>query len=147
MLALSIMQTNAQTSRPEVPTQLKSLEWLIGSWERTNVKAGMKSTEKWHGDASSELTGVGITLHGKDTAFLEKMRIIEKENNIYYIADVKENPEPVYFKFVTITAGGFICENPEHDFPKRIQYNLNDSILTVTISAGNKFQKYLFVRK
>jgi Domain of unknown function (DUF6265) len=139
--------TNAQISRPEVPTQLKSLEWLIGTWERTNVKAGMRSTEKWHVDTPSALTGWGVTLRGKDTAFLEKMRIIEKGNHIYYIADVKENPEPVYFKFVSITAGGFICENPDHDFPKRIEYSLNDSNLMVTISAGNKSQQYLFVRK
>ena len=78
--------------------------------------------------------------------FLEKIQIVSKNGNIYYVADVKENKAPVYFKFTSLTPDGFVCENPEHDFPKRIEYRLTGSTLTVIISAGAKSQNYLFTR-
>lgn len=147
MLLLYIAPVHAQKYSPEIEAQFNSLRWLEGTWERTNVKPGMKANEKWHVDAPYELKGSGVTMKGQDTVFLEKIQIIIKGNSIYYVADVKENKEPVYFKFTALTPNGFVCENPEHDFPKRIEYRLNDSNLTVIISGGNKSQNYLFARQ
>lgn len=96
---------------------------------------------------AAELTGLGVTLRNRDTVFIEKMRIIERENNLYYVADVKENPEPVHFRFIKITETGFTCENPEHDFPKKIEYRLDGLKLAVTISDNKKSQQFFFVRK
>ena len=118
IVVLYVNFTNGQNTRQAVQGQLKSLQWLVGSWERTNLKAGIQANEQWNMDAA-ELTGLGVTLRNRDTVFIEKMRIIERENNLYYVADVKENPEPVHFRFIKITETGFTCENPEHDFPKK----------------------------
>ena len=137
----------AQKYSPEIETQFRSLKWLESNWERTNIKPGTKAIEKWHAGAPYELRGLGVTIKGQDTVFLEKIIIIIKEGNIYYVADVKENKEPVYFKFTSVSSTGFVCENPQHDFPKKIEYRLIDSTLTVIISAGNKSQEYLFVRR
>ena len=85
-------------------------------------------------------------MKGKHKAFHEKIQILIKDDQIYYVADVKENKAPVYFKFTSLTPDGFICENPDHDLPKRIEYRLAGSTLTVIISAGNRSQNYLFTR-
>ena len=147
LLVFYITPVNAQKNSPETETQFKSLKWLEGTWERTNLKPGMKAYEKWNPGVYHELRGTGVTMKGEDTVFLEKIQIIVKGNSIYYVADVKENKEPVYFKFTALTSSGFVCENPEHDFPKKIEYLLNGPNLTVVISAGNKSQNYLFTRK
>ena len=86
-------------------------------------------------------------MKGTDTVFLEKIQIIAKDGELYYVADVKENEAPVPFKITSQTQEGFICENPNHDFPKKIEYKLNGLNLTVVISAGSKSQEYLFVRQ
>jgi hypothetical protein len=124
-----------------------SLHWLVGTWERTNVKPGIKAHEEWHLDSANHLRGIGLTMKEEDTLFIERIQILMDENNIYYVADVKGNQAPVYFAFTTLTKNGFVCENPEHDFPKKIEYNLKDSILTVRISSGGKSQNYIFMRR
>ena len=54
--------------------------------------------------------------------YVEKLKLVIKDNNIYYVADVPENKHPVDFKLIEISEMTFTCENPEHDFPKRIRY-------------------------
>jgi len=146
LLILYIGSVNAQQQSPEVESKFKSLKWLEGRWERSNVKPGMKANEQWQVYAPYQLKGIGVMMKGEDTVFLEKIQIIIKEGNIYYVADVKENKAPVYFKFTSVTPHGFICENPEHDFPKKIVYELNGSKLVVTISDDSKSQNYFFIR-
>ena len=146
LLICYVGSVNAQQQSPELQSKFKLLKWLEGRWERTNVKPGMKANEQWQVDAPYQLKGIGVTTKGQDTIFLEKIQIVIKEGNMYYVADVKENKAPVYFKFTSLTPHGFICENPEHDFPKKIVYESNGSKLVVTISDDSKSQNYLFTR-
>lgn len=137
---------HAQEKPAVTGSPLKPLIWLVGEWERVNLKPGMKAQESWT-NAGEELSGLGLTIKGIDTVFLEKIRIVSKEGSLYYVADVKENKEPVYFKFTSLNPNGFICENPGHDFPKKIDYQLNGTNLTVIISGDGKSQVYTFVKK
>ena len=146
MLIFYIGSVSAQKKSPAVEAQFKSLKWLEGTWERTNVKPGTMASEEWYEVSANELKGTGVTMKGSDTVFVEKIQILIKDNHIYYVADVKENSAPVYFKFTSLRPDGFVCENPNHDFPKRIEYRLAGSTLTVIISAGNKSQNFLFTR-
>lgn len=123
------------------------LEWLIGEWDRTNIKSGSSGVEKWLRNSDNELQGLGITMKGNDTTFVEKTKLIIKDNAIYYVADVPENKEAVYFKLTTITDHSFSCGNPKHDFPKKITYTKQGLILKATISGDGKSIDYLFRRK
>src|SRR5688572_6387744 len=105
----------SQTPTTEIATKFKKLEWLVGTWNRTNAKPGKSSHERWEKTNELELRGVGVSMQGKDTTFVEKITILIKDNNIYYVADVPENEKPVYFKLVEISNSGFVCENPQHD--------------------------------
>lgn len=137
----------AQKNSPEIEARFKTLKWLEGNWEGTNRKPGLTANEKWHIEAPYELRGFGVTMKGPDTIFLEKIQIIIRTGDLYYVAEVKENGEPVYFKFTSLTTNGFVCENPLHDFPKKIEYSLIGSNLTVVISGDGKSQSYLFARR
>jgi len=115
---------------------INDVEWLIGKWERTNVKVGTKAFEYWKKESESSLRGIGFSMRGADTTFVEKLRIEQREGTLYYVADVRENTEPIYFKFTKLSEYGFISENPEHDFPKMISYELRGGQMTATISDG-----------
>ncbi len=122
----------------------KTLNWLVGYWQKTDSITKNTSIENWRKESKTELVGIGCTLKGKDTVFIEKLKIISKNNKLYYVADVKENKKPTLFKFISITKDGFVCENKNHDFPKKIEYILNNKHLTVFISNSNKKIKFEF---
>jgi len=146
LLAFSLLTfgyTNAQVSNT-ADNNFEKLAWLVGKWTLITVKPGISGNENWSKISDLELNGYGITLQGYDTAAIENLKIIKKDNDIFYVADIKENKEPVYFKITGITDKEFIAENPRHDFPKMITYKRDGNKLTATISGNGKSIDYLF---
>jgi hypothetical protein len=123
------------------------VEWLTGTWVRTNPKPGKSAVETWKKKSSSELTGYAASLTGADTTYTERIRIFLKDGKLFYVADVPENKAEIWFEFTSITDNGFVCENPKHDFPKKITYQLNGKDLKATISGDGKAIDYLFVKR
>ncbi|MEM9390329.1 MAG: hypothetical protein AAGA02_07645 [Bacteroidota bacterium] len=123
--------------------QIDKLSWLCKTWERTNVKIGRRAYETWEREGDS-LKGVGITLQGSDTVFIEELSIAVRNNDLYYGSVVAHNPGPVYFKIDITGARSFKSSNPKHDFPKEIMYELNDRDLTVIISGDGKKVPFKF---
>jgi len=126
--------------------ELNRLAWLEGTWTRTNAKPDRSGIEVWS-KKNNELIGRGVNLKGTDTAFVEKLKIVSKDGKLFYVADVPENKSLVWFGFTELTSTSFVCENPEHDFPKKISYKLDGDNLKATISGDGKEIDYLFVRK
>lgn len=124
---------------------VSKVEWLTGKWNRTNAKPGRSGVEIWT-KKGNELVGRGINLKGTDTTFVEKIRIVSKEGKLFYVADVPENKGEVWFEFTAVTDRSFVCENSQHDFPKKIVYELDGNNLKATISGDGKSIDYLFVK-
>src|SRR5689334_15970321 len=118
--------------------EFNKLNWLEGEWNRTNVKPGRSAHERWIKLSDHEFKGWGINMKGSDTASVEKLQLIVKDNKIYYVADVPENPQPVYFTITMLDNDSFECENPAHDFPKKIVYHHSGNIIKATISGNGK---------
>jgi len=134
-------------AQAQSPSHIEDLGWLVGSWKRTNNKVGQTATERWIIDPEIGLRGYGVTMKGTDTLFIEKMRIVPGDNNaLFFVADVIENPKPVYFRITAVQQNEFTCENPEHDFPKRIKYKRKTKQLDVAISGNGKVVDYTFVK-
>lgn len=131
----------------DVNDDFKKLNWIIGTWVRTGMKPGKSGIETWTAGSTTRLTGKGITLNGADTTAIEKLQLVIKDKAIFYVGDVAENAAPVYFKVSNITDYSFVCENPEHDFPKKIAYTLTDGKLKATISGDGKSIDYYFVKQ
>jgi hypothetical protein len=144
LLLLTVMLMTASLYAQNASDRsMEKVSWLTGSWKRTNSRPGFSGFEKWDKQAD-KLVGWGITMKGKDTSYVEKLQIVSKENELYYVADVPENKEPVYFKFTALSENGFVCENAANDFPKKIEYKKNGNKVLATISGGGKSVDYVF---
>lgn len=126
--------------------QFKKLEWLIGNWQRCNAKPGESGIERWQKVSEYKLIGAGITLKGRDTVFAEALEICIQGKNILYIVKLSDERLPVVFKLTRINENGFTFENPDHDFPKKIEYQNSDNSLNAVVSAGNHKIIYKFLR-
>lgn len=125
----------------------KKLEWLIGSWKRSDTKPGQSGSESWTKRAAYHLEGKGYTLKGRDTIFSEKLKLIISGKDILYIVEGADGQGPVPFKLTQMSSDGFICENPEHDFPKKITYSLTGSSLRASISGNGQNVDFNFVKE
>ena len=139
-----ITHTGQRVMAQNAEQNFNKLKWIEGTWIRSNNKAGQSGQERWVKSSPSEFRGYSFTMKGSDTLFVEQIKILIKDDEIYYVADVPENNKPVYFKFTEVTEIGFVCENPEHDFPKKIAYEYKDKTLKASISGNGKAMDYYF---
>lgn len=146
-ILFAIEIVHSQPSSQKVKDDFKKLDWLEGTWIRSNIKPGRTAHESWQKISPVEWKGSGVNMKGVDTAFIEKIKIVIKDENIYYVADIVENKEPVYFKLTAITENSFVCENLQHDFPKKIAYYKDNNKIKATISGDGKSIDYLFEKK
>lgn len=116
---------------------MATLAWLEGTWERTDMSGEKKAFEIWK-RTDDGFSGIGFTMRGQDTTFVEHLRIVAKDGHLHYVATVDHNPGPVYFRMRDISEKGFVAENPAHDFPKRIGYERNGQTMTAVVSAGDQ---------
>lgn len=147
LLLMMILVGTITVHAQNVKQNFEKLNWLNGTWERTNIKPGQTAEESWQTVAPNELVGKGVTKQGEKVVFEEKLQLLIKNNEIYYIAVVAPSKLPTWFKLTQLTSTGFVCENPDHDFPKRIVYQLNGNKLLATISGNGKSIDFHFVKK
>ena len=144
----SIGLVSATQLKDNKTQSINDIAWILGEWQRTNVRPGTTAYEFWEKSSENLLAGIGFSMKGSDTTFIEKLKIELKDGNLYYVADVQENAEPVYFKVTQITSNGFVSENPAHNFPKMISYELKDEVMTAIISdGGDKKMSFVFKKK
>jgi len=114
---------------------MKSLNWLIGTWQNQNNDRTI--TESWQQVSDKTLEGRGATYVDGKLKSRESLRIVEMANSLYYIAKVDHNPLPVAFKLTSCTDSNVIFENRHHDFPKRIAYTfVGKGNMRVVVSDG-----------
>ena len=111
--------------------KMSSFKWMIGSWKMETKRGAILET--WISSNDSTLSGesIRINLTG-GTDLLEKIQLVSRNKEYFYIptAQGQNENKPVKFKITSFSDSGFVAENPAHDFPKRISYNLmsKDSI-------------------
>lgn len=107
-------------------TSVKQLLWLEGSWK--NDKTG--NVETWRPVNDTTLGGISTHKDDDGEALVDEViRIVQRGNTFYYIPLVPDQNKgkEVEFKVVAFTAKSFTAENPAHDFPQRITYQLKDA--------------------
>ncbi|HTH30395.1 MAG TPA: DUF6265 family protein [Lacibacter sp.] len=142
------------TETAELNKSMKSFHWLKGSWQM-QTKRGI-ITEKWAVANDSTLAGESSMTGADGTDIpLEKIQLAFRNGNYFYIPTVKNQngEQPVEFKITSHSETGFVAENPQHDFPKRISYTLvsKDSIHAViddgAVTAVKKTDYYYSRKK
>ncbi|NCU02356.1 MAG: hypothetical protein GXC73_00070 [Chitinophagaceae bacterium] len=113
------------TESTVVNRPLKTFHWLKGSWQMQTRRGII--TEKWAIANDSTLAGESVITRADGTELpLEKIELAYRNGQYYYIPAVRSQngEQPVPFKITSHSSTGFVAENPQHDFPKRISYTL-----------------------
>ncbi|PBJ12190.1 DUF6265 family protein [Flavobacterium sp. ACN6] len=145
VLVLSSCKKETKTEAPvKTYPNLAKAEWFIGEWG--NKSADGELTERWKKENDSVYLGESYFVVGeKDTVFAEQVRLEEANGKLAYTVSVPgQNKElPVRFEMTSATADQIVFENPKHDFPNKIIYNLieKDSLIA-EISGLKKGKPY-----
>jgi Domain of unknown function (DUF6265) len=115
-----------------MPTPAKAaisdMAWLAGAWVGTR-SSGSSIEERWSPPLGGAMLAVSRTVNtsGKMVAF-EYLRIVERDGGLVYIAQPggKAPTEFVLTELSTeIGSRRAVFDNPRHDYPKRIVYELS----------------------
>lgn len=129
---------------------VNELAWLAGAWVGTRGTAGTISIEeRWSPPLGGAMLGVSRTVsRGKMTAF-EFLRIVERDSSLFYIAQPGGVP-PTEYVLTELDSTHAVFDNPRHDYPKRIVYELSPpGGLTATIgyTKGGTPRRFEFRRE
>jgi hypothetical protein len=127
--------------------QQKDFSWLLGTWKLKDKNV----YEQWTISADKNyLNGHSFRINEGDTVSMEKIRFMFDGNSYHYMPDVAGPQGEVDFRVTSFNANSFIAENPQHDFPKLIRYNLvrrNDhDYIEAAIEGNGKVIPYSFER-
>lgn len=91
--------------------------------------------ESWTEGKENELLGTSYFLKNGDTLFKEQIRLVQEEQQLFYIPSVSNQNEGKAIRFAAIKLSDqeLLFENKTHDFPQRISYQPlgTDSLLAV----------------
>jgi hypothetical protein len=133
-----------------VKALITDMGWLAGAWAGTRGAGGTTSIEeRWSPPLGGSMLGVSRRVsRGKMTAF-EFLRIVERDSGLLYIAQ-PGGVLPTEFVLTELNSSRAVFENPRHDYPKRIVYELSpEGSLRATIgfSRGGTPQRLDFNRE
>lgn len=130
-------KTEKVTAPLESLGQSPTLDWLVGSWKRTNDEPGSTTYEHWKKINGTEYRGLGCTLHNKDTVWQERIRLIQENGRWNFEAKIPGEQRATVFPLSSLDRKGFVCGNEANEFPKKIAYSLVDpEHLKAVISGG-----------
>lgn len=120
--------------------ELDKAKWLLGDWESKDSIGTL--TESWQTLDDSTFVGHSIFItEKKDTIHQETMELMQKENFLVYSSTVKgENrDEATSFQMTESSDSLLVFENPKHNYPKKIRYqlNVNESLLLIVSGTQN----------
>ena len=136
-----------------MPTPAKAvigdLSWLAGAWVGTR-SSGSSIEERWSPPLGGAMLAVSRTVNtsGKMNAF-EYLRIVERDGGLVYIAQ-PGGAKATEFVLTELTTKRAVFENPRHDYPKRIVYELSaEGGLNATIgfTKGGTPRRFEFNRE
>lgn len=125
------------------------LEWLAGAWVGTR-SSGSSIEERWSPPLGGAMLAVSRTVNtsGKMVAF-EYLRIVQRESGLVYIAQ-PGGKTATEFVLTELSESRAVFDNPRHDYPKRIVYELSaEGGLSATIGflKGGTPRRYDFERE
>lgn len=101
-------------------TTTAAFDWLAGCWQAERGDSLFQ--EMWLPPAPDGMLGAARELRGGRTAFHEFSRIVLRPGGgAAYIAH-PAGQAPAEFPLVERAQGQLVFENPQHDFPTRIEY-------------------------
>jgi hypothetical protein len=140
--AIAVRSALAAPARaPEAP-ELEALAWMAGHWRQ---EAGARVTEElWLPPRGGTMLGLNRSVSGRRADF-EFLRLALDDEGVVYLAS-PSGRAPTPFRLTSVEAGHAVFENPEHDFPKTIEYALKDGRLVASIAGERAGPSWTFTR-
>ena len=128
---------------------IRSIQWLLGYWVADDGKTITVESWKKVSPLTFEGFGESRSKSSGERQSRESLRLIEMANELFYVAKPEQNNLPVAFKLTRCSNKSAVFENPAHDFPKKLEYQLSiENKMTVTVSdeKGKSFN-ITFIRR
>ncbi len=126
---------------------IADMDWLTGAWVGTRGSASIE--ERWGPALGGALLGVSRTVKGGSMVAFEFLRIVERDGGLVYVAQPGGHP-PTEFVLTELSTTRAVFENPRHDSPQRIVYELSaEGALRASIGfmKGGRPQTFDFTRE
>ena len=136
-----------------MPTPAKAvigdIKWIAGEWVGSR-SSGATFEERWSPPKGGAMLAVSrsVNASGKMFAF-EYLRIVERDGGLVYVAQPGGAP-PTEFVLTELNTKRAVFDNPRHDYPKRIVYELTgEGGLTATTgyTKGGVPRRFEFKRE
>ncbi|MCB9833856.1 MAG: hypothetical protein H6807_15450 [Planctomycetes bacterium] len=121
--------------------EIADLAWLAGAWVGTRRRSSIE--ERWSPPLGGAMLGLSRTVKGGKMIAFEYLRIVERDGGLVYVAQPGGNP-PTEFVLTELSQKRAVFDNPRHDSPQRIVYELTDQGLAATTSFINSGPYYRF---
>ncbi|MBK9227650.1 MAG: hypothetical protein IPL67_11505 [Ignavibacteria bacterium] len=95
---------------------------LLGVWE--GIQGSGIYHEEWRRLSNNLLEGRAYMVKKGEITNPENLKIVIEDDEVYYVADVSHNEAPVRFRMTSFSETILVFENPSHDFPQKITYDL-----------------------
>ena len=127
--------------------RIAKFDWMIGEWERVDEKQRNQVTyETWQKESDENYIGHGFVMLEQDTIWQEIMKL-EKLNEEWKLQVItSSNNDAVSFTLTSINQNTFLAENPAHDFPKMIQYWLENDNLMARVGDDENSIDFKFIK-
>ncbi|MEO8380918.1 MAG: DUF6265 family protein [Acidobacteriota bacterium] len=114
--------------------KVDDLSWMAGHWVGSAGDSTME--ELWLAPSGGVMLGMHRDVKGARTSF-EFFRIAATPEGIVYFAQPGGKP-PTPFTLIEVSATRAVFANPQHDFPKRIIYELRNKRLCARVEGDGE---------
>lgn len=104
---------------------ISELHWMSGCWSYDGEEPG--SGEYWMPAAGDSMIAASRTVRDGLTVAFEYLRITQAADDTLELIASPSGQEAAHFNMIDMSATRVVFENPKHDFPQRIIYELRDS--------------------
>lgn len=126
------------------------MAWLAGAWVGTRGAGGTTSIEeRWSPPLGGAMLAVSRTVSRDRMRAFEFLRIVERDGGLVYIAQ-PNGGSPTEFVLTELEATRAVFENPRHDFPQRIVYEIAEEgrlIASIGFARGGRPRLFEFTRE
>jgi len=112
------------------------LDWLEGKWYME--EGTLVTVEEWEQTGAHEWSGLGYSLDGLDSVFVEDMRIFKQNDSLYFEVMLPEEERPKYFVNISDDPEVLHFHNPQNDFPTDLIYQVFRDSLQVHLKGGDR---------
>ena len=122
--AIAVLSLSAFIIIKDDSKAFKKLYALEGTWKMTTKRGAI--CEEWKKIDNNYLQNKGYMIKGVDSIITERVALTNTKDGVFYTSTVEDqnNKQAISFRMTKAEGNTFIFENAEHDFPKRIVYNL-----------------------